>query len=79
LIDLQKQWFAGAELGLNGIKDRLQHLLKAYGDQVEGQTRNLMKQWSEEVAKCLEAYETQVAELNGGIDELQFAITKLRV
>jgi hypothetical protein len=79
LIDLQKQWFAGAELGLNGMKDRLQHLLKAYGDQVEGQTRNLMTQWSEEVAQCLQSYETQVSELNGGIDELQSAITKLRM
>jgi hypothetical protein len=77
LIVLQKQWFAGAELGLNGLKDRMQDLLKAYGDQVEGQTRNLMKQWSEEVAKCLQSYETQVSELNGGLDELQSAISKL--
>ena len=79
LIVLQKQWFAGAELGLNGLKDRMQDLLKAYGDQVEGQTRNLMKQWSEEVAKCLQTYETQVSELNGGLDELQSAISKLRM
>jgi hypothetical protein len=79
LIVLQKQWFAGAELGLNGLKDRMQDLLKAYGDQVEGQTRNLMKQWSEEVAKCLQSYETQVSELNGGLDELQSAISKLRL
>jgi hypothetical protein len=79
LIDLQKQWFAGAELGLNVLKDRLQHLLKAYGDQVEGQTRNLMKQWSEEVVECLRSYENQVSELNCGIDELQSALTKLPV
>jgi hypothetical protein len=79
LIVLQKQWFAGAELGLNGLKDRMQDLLKAYGDQVEGQTRNLMKQWSEEVAKCLQSYEIQVSELNGGLDELQSAISKLRM
>jgi hypothetical protein len=77
LIELQKQWFAGAELGLNGMKDRLQTLLKAYGDQVEGQTRNLMKQWTEEVAGCLQSYETQVSELQGGLDELQSAISKL--
>ena len=57
----------------------MQDLLKAYGDQVEGQTRNLMKQWSEEVAKCLQSYETQVSELNGGLDELQSAISKLRM
>ena len=78
LILLQKQWFEGAELGLNAMKDRLQNLLKAYGDQVEGQTRNLMTQWTEEVAQCLQSYETQVAELQGGLDELQAAISKLR-
>ncbi|MCX8513140.1 MAG: anti-phage ZorAB system protein ZorA [Chthoniobacteraceae bacterium] len=77
LITLQKQWFSGAELGLNGMKDRLQSLLKAYGEQVEGQTRDLMKQWTEEVAECLQSYETQVSELQGGLDELQSAISKL--
>lgn len=77
LIALQKQWFAGAELGLNGMKDRLQTLLKAYGDQVEGQTRDLMTQWREEVVECLQSYETQVSVLEGGLDELQAAISKL--
>lgn len=77
LIALQKQWFAGAELGLNGMKDRLQTLLKAYGDQVEGQTRNLMTQWTEEVAECLQSYSTQIETLEGGIEELQSAISKI--
>lgn len=77
LIELQKQWFAGAELGLNGMKDRLQTLLKAYGDQVEGQTRDLMKQWTEEVAECLKSYSTQVDILDGGLQDIQSAISKL--
>jgi chromosome segregation ATPase len=77
LIELQKQWFAGAELGLNGMKDRLQSLLQAYGDQVEGQTRNLMKQWTDEVAECLKSYSTQIEALEGGIEELQSVISKL--
>jgi hypothetical protein len=77
LIELQRQWFAGAELGLNGMKDRLQALLKAYGDQVEGQTRNLMKQWTEEVAECLKSYSTQVETLDGGLQDIQSAISKL--
>jgi gas vesicle protein len=77
LIDLQKQWFAGAELGLNGMKDRLQSLLQAYGDQVEGQTRNLMKQWTEDVAACLRSYSTHIETLEGGMEELQSAISKL--
>lgn len=77
LIELQKKWFEGAELGLNGMKDRLQTLLKAYGDQVEGQTRNLMKQWTEEVAECLKSYATQVDILDGGLQDIQSAISKL--
>jgi hypothetical protein len=77
LIELQKKWFEGAELGLNGMKDRLQTLLKAYGDQVEGQTRNLMKQWTEEVAECLTSYSTQVDILDGGLQDIQSAISKL--
>ena len=77
LITLQKDWFAGAELGLNGMKDRLQSLLKAYGDQVEGQTSNLMRQWTEEVTKCLQSYETQVEKLDGGLQDIQSAISKL--
>jgi hypothetical protein len=77
LIELQKQWFAGAELGLNGMKDRLQSLLQAYGDQVEGQTRNLMKQWTDEVSECLKSYSTQIEALEGGIEELQSVISKL--
>lgn len=77
LIELQKKWFEGAELGLNGMKDRLQTLLKAYGDQVEGQTRNLMKQWTEEVAECLKSYSTQVDILDGGLQDIQSAISKL--
>lgn len=77
LIELQKKWFEGAELGLNGMKDRLQTLLKAYGDQIEGQTRNLMKQWTEEVAECLKSYATQVDILDGGLQDIQSAISKL--
>ena len=78
LIELQEKWFEGAALGLNGMKDRLQSLLKAYGDSVDGQTRNLMKQWTDEVAKCLQTYETQTSELSGQLDELQRAISKLQ-
>ena len=77
LIELQRQWFAGAELGLNGMKDRLQTLLNAYGDQVEGQTRDLMNQWTKEVAECLKSYSTQVDILDGGLQDLQSAISKL--
>jgi methyl-accepting chemotaxis protein len=78
LIVLQKMWFDGAELGLNGMKDRLQSLIKAYGEQVDGQTRNLMKQWTEEVAECLKSYDAQVSGLQDGLEDLQDTLSKLR-
>lgn len=78
LIVLQKMWFDGAELGLNGMKDRLQSLIKAYGEQVDGQTRNLMKQWTDEVAECLKSYDAQVSGLQDGLEDLQDTLSKLR-
>jgi len=78
LIGMQDRWFEGAELGLNAMRDRLQDLIKAYGEQIEGQTKNLMTQWTEQVVLCLKSYETQVSELQDGIDELQLALAKLK-
>ena len=78
LIVLQKMWFDGAELGLNGMKDRLQSLIKAYGEQVDGHTRNLMKQWTDEVAECLKSYDAQVSGLQDGLEDLQDTLSKLR-
>jgi ABC-type transporter Mla subunit MlaD len=78
LVTLQKQWFSGVELGLKAMKDRLQEIIKAYGDQVEGQTRNLMTQWTKEVADCLRTYESQVDELRGDLDELQSVLSRFR-
>lgn len=78
LVTLQKQWFSGAELGLNAMKDRLQSIIKAYGDQVEGQTRDLMEQWTSEVASCLQTYQTQVDQLQGDLEELQEVISAMK-
>jgi hypothetical protein len=89
LIVLQKQWFAGASLGLNSMKEQLQSLinaygkesqeqLTAYGSEVEVQTRNLIEQWTGEVNKCLESYSIQVGELQGGLHSLQNVISKLQ-
>ena len=89
LINLQKQWFAGASLGLNSMKEQLQSLinaygkesqeqLTAYGSEVELQTRNLIEQWTGEVNKCLESYSIQVGELQGGLHSLQSVISKLQ-
>jgi methyl-accepting chemotaxis protein len=78
LIELQQKWFAGAELGLNAMKDRLQSIIGSYGDQIEGNTRNLMKQWTDEVAACLITYQGQVDQLQGGLDDLQDAISRMK-
>ena len=78
LIVLQKEWFAGAELGLKGMKEQLQTIINSYGTKIDGQTTNLMKRWTEEVENCLSTYSSQVEELKGGLDELQAAISKLR-
>ena len=78
LIVLQKEWFAGAELGLKGMKEQLQTIINSYGAKIDGQTTNLMKRWTEEVESCLTSYSSQVEELKGGLDELTAVISKLR-
>ena len=77
LIDLQKQWFAGAQLGLRGMKDQLESIIESYGDQIDERTNSLMQRWNEEVESCLGTYSSQVEALQGGLDELQSAISKL--
>jgi ABC-type transporter Mla subunit MlaD len=74
----QKVWFAGVENGLSAMKERLQEIIKAYGDQVEGQTRNLMNIWTSEVANCLRTYEAQVTQLQGDLDEMQALLSSLK-
>lgn len=78
LIDLQKKWFDGVEIGLNAMKDKLQSIISAYGDQIEGNTRNLMNQWTNEVSKCLKSYQSQVDQLQEGLDALQEAISQIK-
>lgn len=78
LVELQRLWFDGAKVGLNALKEQLQGIITSYGDQVEGQTKNLMNLWTEQVAKCLKTYESQVETLEGGIDTLQDAISSLK-
>ena len=76
LVELQRLWFDGAKLGLNAMKERLQEIIGSYGAQIEGQTKNLMNQWTQQVADCLKTYENQVETLEGSLEELQTAISK---
>ncbi len=77
LITLQKAWFAGAELGLNGMKNQLQTIINSYGVAIDGQTTGLMERWTKEVDKCLGSYSSQVEEIQNGLASLEDAISKL--
>jgi chromosome segregation ATPase len=67
----QNAWLAGTERGLIAMRDRLQEIIRAYGEQIEGQTNALMKQWSDEVTKALQSYGERVEELRELVESLQ--------
>lgn len=66
----QKQWFEGIEAGLSGMKDQVQLILDAYGNQVEGATRNHMEQWTRAVEASLDKFAVQVQTLEDAINDL---------
>lgn len=78
LVELQRLWFQGAQTGLSALRDRVQEIISSYGSQIEGQTQNLMKQWTTEVTECLKSYEAQVQSLEGSLEELQEAVSSIK-
>jgi hypothetical protein len=66
----QKEWFKGIEAGLLGMRDQVQMILDAYGDKVEGATRDHMAQWIKAVEDSLSKFAVQVETLNGAINDL---------
>lgn len=78
LVELQRLWLKGAETGLTALRDRVKEIITSYGSQIEGQTQNLMNQWTGEVTECLKSYETQVQTLEGRLEELQEAISSFK-
>jgi methyl-accepting chemotaxis protein len=70
LLSHQRQWFEGIEVGLSGMKDQVQMILDAYGDKVEGATRDHMVQWTEAVEDSLGKFAIQVQTLEGAINDL---------
>jgi hypothetical protein len=70
MLSHQKQWFEGIEVGLRGMKDQVQMILDAYGDKVEGTTRDHMVQWTKAVEESLGKFAVQVQTLDGAINDL---------
>lgn len=66
----QKEWFKGIEVGLRAMKDQVQSILDAYGNKVEGATRDHMIKWTEAVEESLGKFAVQVQTLEGAINDL---------
>ena len=52
------------------MKDQVQTILDAYGDKVEGATRDHMVQWTKAVEDSLAKFAVQVQTLEGAINDL---------
>jgi methyl-accepting chemotaxis protein len=74
----QRVFFQGANAGLTAMRDRMQEIIAAYGNQIEGQTQQLMNQWTQEVTECLKSYDAQVQTLDGSLEELQEVISNIK-
>jgi hypothetical protein len=70
MLSHQKEWFKGIEVGLRGMKDQVQMILDAYGEKVEGATRDHMVQWTQAVEDSLGKFAVQVQTLEGAINDL---------
>lgn len=70
LVEHQKQWIQGVELGLTAMRDRLQDILNQYGESVEGNTRNHMELWTQAVNESLSKFSAQVQILEGAVTDL---------
>ncbi len=70
MLSHQTEWFRGVEVGLRGMKDQVQLILEAYGDKVEGTTRDHMLKWTTAVEDSLSKFAVQVQTLEGAINDL---------
>ena len=66
----QRLWLDGVSNGLGVMRDRLNQLIKAYGDAVEGDTKRHMDAWTSAVEESLNKFSVQVQRLDGAIQEL---------
>lgn len=70
MLEHQKEWFIGIEVGLRGMKDQVQMILDAYGEKVEAKTRDHMVLWTKAVEDTLGKFQVQVQTLEGAIIDL---------
>jgi chromosome segregation ATPase len=74
----QRLWFKGVEAQLIAQRDSLNHSVSSFKGQLEGQTKQLIDQWTTAVTECLKSYENQVSDLNDGLQALQETISDFK-
>jgi chromosome segregation ATPase len=74
----QRLWLKGVEAQLLAQRDSLNAVVASYRGQLEGQTKQLIDQWTTAVTQCLESYGNQVDGLQDGLDALMDELGKLK-
>jgi methyl-accepting chemotaxis protein len=74
----QELWLKGVEAQLSAQHDHLKTIVASYGGQLEGQTQQLIEQWTTAVTDCLKSYETQVQTLDEHLEALEEAVSSIK-
>jgi ABC-type transporter Mla subunit MlaD len=74
----QKLWLKGVEAQLSAQQDNLKAIVASYGGQLEGQTKQLIEQWTAAVTECLKSYESQVQTLDEHLEALEEAVSSIK-
>lgn len=74
----QRLWLKGVEAQLLAQRDSLNAVVASYRGQLEGQTKQLIDQWTTAVSQCLESYSNQVDGLQDGLDALMDELGKIK-
>lgn len=72
----QRRWLEGANEHLQLQAKMLNKILDSYRGQLEGQTKQLIDQWTTAVSQCLESYSHQVDGLQDGLHALMDELGK---
>ncbi len=74
----QKLWLKGVEAQLTAQHDTLKAIVASYGGQLEGQTQQLIEQWTTAVTECLKSYDAQVQTLKESLEVLEEAVSSIK-